>query len=252
MARLESTMNSASFRIDELVVVRSGRRILDNARLAPTTGKTTVLTGPSGGGKTTLLRVVLGLALAESGRVTIGDRVATDGPRVLIPPEARGFGVVFQDLALWPHLSVARNLAFVLAAARVPRGERAERISTILAQVGLAGTERRFPGELSGGEQQRAALARALIGAPRVLLLDEPLVNLDIVTRRELRLLLRRLLKESATTTVYVTHDPDDIEELAEDVAVLERGKIVQHAPLDEILRAPATAFTAELVKRLA
>ena len=142
-------------------------------------GETVVLVGPSGSGKSTALRVILGLVAPDDGTVRLGDEIVTEGRRSLVPPERRGLAVVFQDLALWPHLTVEAHLGFGLDVRKIPREVRVERIRTMLERVGLGEKAGRFPGELSGGERQRVAIARALVHQPRAVLFDEPLTNLD-------------------------------------------------------------------------
>lgn len=209
------------------------------------------LLGPSASGKSSLLRVLLGFAVPGAGTVRLGGRVASRDGRVLLPPEERGLAVVFQDLALWPHFTVAENLAFGLAARGVPAPERRERVAAMLRRVGLDGIERRYPGELSGGQRQRVALARALVLAPRALLLDEPLASVDVGLRRELLALLRELVRDGGLTAVHVTHDLREAAALARRFAVLEEGRIVQQGGLDDLRGAPATPFVRALVEDL-
>jgi ABC-type Fe3+/spermidine/putrescine transport system ATPase subunit len=186
-----------------------------------------VILGPSGCGKTTLLRLIAGLDVPDGGEVWLGN-VQTAGPgRSLLPPHRRQIGFVFQDLALWPHLTVAGNLQFVLDALKVPRVERSRRISDALSLVRVSGLAARYPHELSGGEQQRVALARALVGSPRLLLLDEPLSSLDAELRAAMRSELARIQRTLAVTTVYVTHDREDAAVLADQVIEMRAGRIV-------------------------
>jgi ABC-type Fe3+/spermidine/putrescine transport system ATPase subunit len=170
---------------------------------------------------------------------------------VLVAPEDRGLGVVFQDLALWPHLTVEGNLAFGLSSRGVAKGERVERIAAMLRRVGLSGSERRHPGGLSGGQRQRVAIARALVLEPRVVLLDEPLTNVDVDLRRELLALLRELFREKGTTVVHVTHDLREAVAVAHRFAVMEAGRIVQQGSLEDLRRAPATPFVGSLLDDL-
>jgi iron(III) transport system ATP-binding protein len=186
-----------------------------------------VILGPSGCGKTTLLRLIAGLDAPDSGEIWLGDvQVASPG-RSLLPPYRRQIGFVFQDLALWPHLTVARNLQFVLDALNVPRARRNRRIDDALKLVRIDGFAARYPHELSGGEQQRVALARALIGSPRLLLLDEPLSSLDVELRVAMRTELARIQRTLELTTVYVTHDREDATVLADRVVEMRAGRIV-------------------------
>lgn len=231
---------------------RRGRTVLAGIDLAVAPGETLMLLGPSGSGKTTLLRIILGLAAPTTGEVHIGDRVASAGGRDRIAPEDRGVAIVFQDLALWPHLTVAGHLRFALRARRVPRAEWPDRIAEVLDSVGLATLRERRPGELSGGERQRVAIARALVTRPHLLLLDEPLANLDIALRGELRALFRRVLNDRGVTALHVTHDPRDAVALADRIAVLEAGRLSQVGTLAALRERPATPFARALRETLA
>jgi ABC-type Fe3+/spermidine/putrescine transport system ATPase subunit len=189
-----------------------------------------VILGPSGCGKTTLLRLIAGLDVPDTGTITIeGTRVAGPG-RSLVPPHERGLGFVFQDLALWPHLTVAGNLGFVLESARVRRADRGSRVQRALDMMQIGALGSRYPHQLSGGEQQRVALARALVAQPRVLLLDEPFSSLDAELRTALRGELHRARRELKVTMVYVTHDRDDAD-LADAVVEMHGGRITSVAP---------------------
>jgi iron(III) transport system ATP-binding protein len=220
-------------------------RAVDGLSLDVSTGEILGVLGPSGCGKTTLLRLVAGFERLDTGRIEIGGQVADDTRRV-VPPERRGVGMVFQDYALFPHLTVAANIAFGLAAR--PRGERAERVAWALSLCGLEGLAERYPHELSGGQQQRTALARALAPGCRLLLLDEPLSNLDADTRRTLRDRLRVLLREAGVTALLVTHDRDDAFAIADRVAVLRHGRLEQCGTPRELYTRPASVFVATLV----
>jgi iron(III) transport system ATP-binding protein len=206
-----------------------------------------VVVGPSGAGKSTLLRVVLGLEPLAGGVVRIDGRLASDGSRRLLAPEERGVAMVFQDLALWPHLDVAANLAFALRARGVPRGERDRRVREALSQVRLDGFEARHPGELSGGERQRVAIARALVTDPVALLLDEPLANLDVVCKQELLALLAEVTRDRRLPTLHVTHDPAEAAALGDRIAVLEGGALAQVGTADQLAAEPATPFVEAL-----
>ena len=203
---------------------------LDSVTLAIAPKESVVILGSSGCGKTTLLRLIAGLEIPDSGEIWLGD-VQVAGPgRSLLPPYRRQIGFVFQDLALWPHLTVAGNLQFVLDALRVPRAERSRRIDEALKLVRIDGFAARYPHELSGGEQQRVALARALIGRPRLLLLDEPLSSMDAQLRAAMRTELARIQRTLELTTVYVTHDREDAAVLADRVIEMRAGRIVTAA----------------------
>ena len=237
--------------LEALTVRQAGRVVLDELSLELGAHEILALVGPSGSGKTSVVRALLGLLPAERGIVRLAGEVATDGPRLVVPPEERDLAVVFQDLALWPHLTVHGNLAFGLDARRLPRPERDERIATLLGQVGLSGLERRHPGELSGGERQRVAIARALVLEPRAVLLDESLANLDVGLKRELLALYRELLTERSVPALLVTHDPREAACLADRVAVLEQGTIVQAGTLAQLAENPATPFVQSFVEDL-
>jgi iron(III) transport system ATP-binding protein len=220
--------------------------VVRDASLHVDAGETVALVGPSGSGKSSLVRLVLGLVAPTRGTIQIGGRVASEAGRIVLAPERRGLAVVFQDLALWPHLTVERNLAFALAA----RGRPAADPRAWLDRVGLADKARRYPGELSGGERQRVAIARALVTEPAAVLLDEPLASLDVALADELRALFRTLLADRSV--LYVTHDPREIAELADRVVVLEAGSVVQTGTPADLRERPATRFVERIARDLA
>lgn len=224
-----------------------GRDVLHELSLELAQGERVALLGPSGSGKTTLLRVILGFVSPAAGVVRIGGELASAADTILVPPERRGLGVVFQDLALWPHLDVAGNLGFGLAARGVPRVEREERVRATLTRVGLADRAHSYPGALSGGERQRVAIARALVLRPRAVLLDEPLSNLDSGLKRELLGFLAELLQEQSMAALYVTHDPREAARLANRIAVIESGRLAQVGSFEDLRRNPATPFVRML-----
>ncbi len=242
---------SAAIELDGLTVVRDGRKLLADVSLRVPAGETLSVLGSSGSGKTTLLRVVAGFVAPQLGAVRIGEALASEGGRVLLAPEERQLAMVFQDLALWPHLTVRGNLAFGLDGKKVPRPERDDRIAAILSRVGLTGKERRHPGELSGGERQRVAIARALVLEPRAVLLDEPLSNLDVGLKQELLDLFRELFRERGTTALYVTHDPREAQALAERAAVLDGGGILHVGRLEELRGRPDLPFARSILEAL-
>jgi ABC-type sugar transport system ATPase subunit len=190
------------------------RRVVDLLSLVIESGERVVLFGPSGCGKSTTLLLVAGLVAPDSGEIRIDGKVVSSPRNILVAPQSRGVGMVFQDLALWPHMSVAENIAFGLRAHRVPAVEYDRRIHGIANLVGLGDYLNVRPGELSGGEQQRVALARALALEPRVLLMDEPLSSLDTTLARRLRREILRLHAELAFTLVYVTHSGNEAQEI--------------------------------------
>jgi len=210
-------------------------RALEDISFTAPAGEITCLLGASGCGKSTLLGLAAGLLRVQQGTIVLGDEVLAD-ERASPPPEARPVGLVFQDGALFPHMTLAANVAFGLPKAR--RGEA----DGWLAKVGLAGMGARYPHELSGGQQQRAALARAMAPEPRVLLMDEPFASVDIVLRRALRRECRIMLREAGATVVLVTHDPAEALDIADRIAVMEGGRIIQFGTPEELHHAPATA----------
>ncbi len=199
--------------------------ILDRFTLHIEPGRIVALLGPSGCGKSTLLRLLAGLSVPASGEIRFGDRLVARAGWGL-PPEQRDIGMVFQDYALWPHMSVAQNVAFPLRMRGVSRSERERRVSEALARVGLNGFAERKPSGLSGGQQQRVALARAIVAAPRVLLFDEPLSNLDSELRESLCGEMSRLLRQLGITALYVTHDRREAELLADQIVYLSAGRV--------------------------
>jgi len=211
---------------------------LDDVSLEVEEGSLTALLGPSGSGKSTLLRVIAGLEVPDDGAVTIEGADATR-----VPPQKRGIGFVFQHYAAFKHMTVRDNVAFGLRVRRRPRAEVRAKVNELLALVGLEGLADRYPAQLSGGQRQRMALARALAVEPRVLLLDEPFGALDANVRAELRAWLRRLHDEVHVTTVLVTHDQEEAMEVADTLAVMEDGRIVQTGAPRELYEQPANAF---------
>jgi iron(III) transport system ATP-binding protein len=200
---------------------------LDDISLEIAFGEAAVILGPSGCGKTTLLRLIAGLEVPDAGQVTLNGSVVATAGRVIVPPHQRRLGFVFQDLALWPHLTVHGNLDFVLGSSKLARGDRHRRVHDALALVRIEQFSSRYPHQLSGGEQQRVALARAIVGEPRVLLLDEPLSSLDVELRADMRTELARLQRTLKLTTVYVTHDREDATALADCVVQMRAGRIL-------------------------
>ena len=205
--------------------------------------------GPSGCGKTTLLRSIAGLEVPDAGSISIADEVQTsveDG--ILIPPYARKIGFVFQNYALWPHMTVYSNVAFGLKLQKCGKEEIKRRVLSALELVGLQGREERYPSQLSGGQQQRVALARSLALEPRLILLDEPLSNLDAKLREEMRVELRKLIKEVGISALYVTHDQEEAFTISDAVIVMEGGRILQYAAPDDIYNHPAHSFVASFI----
>jgi iron(III) transport system ATP-binding protein len=209
------------------VTKRFGNRIVvDHISLDLTEGEVLALLGPSGCGKTTMLRLIAGLETPEEGEIWIaGERVAAKGHN-LLPPRARGIGFVFQDLALWPHLTVEGNLDFVLASARMKRHERQKRIDEVLQLMHALPFAKSYPAQLSGGEQQRTAIARAIVGRPQLLLLDEPMSSLDTDLKASLLHELATLQKTLKITTIYVTHNREEAACLADRVVSMTGGRL--------------------------
>lgn len=213
----------------------------------PADARVTVLFGPSGCGKTTVLRCVAGLQRPARGVIRLGNSTWFDADqRINLQPQARGIGFVFQDYGLFPHLTVEANVGYGLR--RMRRTERRQRVAALLELLGLSGLEKRFPRELSAGQQQRAALARAVAPRPTLLLLDEPLTSLDAPTREGLRRELRRLLVEFATPAVLVTHEPIEAVALADHAVVLSDGQVRQSGPVHEVFSRPADPTVARIV----
>jgi iron(III) transport system ATP-binding protein len=213
---------------------------VDEVTLHVPTGELFFVLGPSGCGKTTLLRLIAGFVAPDAGRIRFDDRDVTD-----LPPNKRNAGMVFQSYALWPHMTVLDNVAYGLRVRRVAAAARRDRALAALRAVRMDPLADRRPNELSGGEQQRVALARALVVEPQVLLLDEPLSNLDAALRQEMRLEIKRLCKETGITTVYVTHDQKEALAMADTVAILRAGRIVQVGAPRTLYTQPGSRFVA-------
>lgn len=210
-------------------------------------GELVSLLGPSGCGKTTTLRMLAGLEHPDAGVLRLGGEVVA-GPGVRVPPERRGLGMVFQGYAVWPHRTVEENVAYPLTLRRVPKAELAAKVGEALRWVRLENLAARKPHELSGGQLQRVALARALVAGPRVLLLDEPLSNLDAALREELRAEIAALRARLGTTLVFVTHDQGEALALSDRIAVMNHGVLEQVATPETLYREPATPFVAGFV----
>jgi iron(III) transport system ATP-binding protein len=206
-------------------------------------GELFTLLGPSGCGKTTILRLIGGFHKPDRGEIYFGDREVS-----AIPPYERNIGMVFQNYALWPHMTIFDNIAYGLKIKKVPAKESAEKVNRALSLVNLTGLEKRYPGQLSGGQQQRVALARALVLNPDVLLLDEPLSNLDAKIRQQVRAEIRKLQKDLAITSIYVTHDQEEALTLSDRIAVLDHGKIQQIGSPRDLYQRPENSFVADFI----
>ncbi|MFC4587138.1 ABC transporter ATP-binding protein [Sphaerisporangium corydalis] len=220
-----------------------GVRAVDGLDLAIADGEFFALLGPSGCGKTTLLRTIAGLEAPTSGRVVIGDADVT-----ALPPGRRDVAMVFQDYALFPHMDVTANIAYPLRVKKVPRAEREAKAAETAARLSLSELLARRPAQLSGGQQQRVALARAIACHPAVFLFDEPLSNLDARMRLEARTFLKRLQRELAVTTVFVTHDQGEALAMADRIAVMSAGRIMQVGTPSEVFQRPANTFVASFI----
>jgi putative spermidine/putrescine transport system ATP-binding protein len=216
---------------------------VDDINLAIGEGEFFSLLGPSGCGKSTMLRMIAGFITPSHGRVLIGGEDVTD-----LPPEKRNVGIVFQNYAIFPHLNVFENVAFGLRLRKVGREEIKARAAAVLDQVGLSGYGERFQRQLSGGEQQRVALARVLVTEPKILLLDEPLSALDKNKREEMKVWIQEMQKRLSITTVYVTHDQDEALTMSDRIAVMNKGKIAQIGSPTEIYEQPRSAFVTNFV----
>src|SRR5436305_2224636 len=232
------------------VALRYGEsEILKGVSVTLPAGKVLALLGPSGSGKTTLLRAVAGLETPYRGSIRIGNTIFFDAAKQLdLPAEARGLGLVFQSYALWPHRTVFANVAYGLKLRKVPAPEIRKRVEKALAQIGLAQLAERYPHQLSGGQQQRVALARALVYEPAVILLDEPLSNLDAKLREEARAWLRLIIKTLGLSAVIVTHDQIEAMAIADRIALLNGGVIEQEGSPTDLYTNPATLFAAEFM----
>ena len=206
-------------------------------------GELFTLLGPSGCGKTTILRLIGGFHKPDCEEIYFGDREVS-----AIPPYERNIGMVFQNYALWPHMTIFDNIAYGLKIKKVPAKESAEKVNRALSLVNLTGLEKRYPGQLSGGQQQRVALARALVLNPDVLLLDEPLSNLDAKIRQQVRAEIRKLQKDLAITAIYVTHDQEEALTLSDRIAVLDHGKLQQLGSPRDLYQRPANPFVADFI----
>lgn len=240
----------------EVTVKNLAKTFGDNSVLRDVTftikdGEFFTLLGASGCGKSTTLNCIAGLEQPTEGSITVGGRPFVDSSaEVFLPPEERNLGMVFQSYALWPHMTIAKNLALPLNIRKVPGHQQKTLIHDALDKVGLAELSERYPHQLSGGQQQRVALARALVYSPTVLLLDEPLSNLDAKLREQARAWLKRLQEELGITTVYVTHDQEEALALSDRIAVMEGGNMIQIGTPHEIYERPAAPEVAAFVGR--
>ena len=239
----------AELRVESLVKTFGAVRAVDDVTFTVGDGEFLTLLGPSGCGKSTTLAAIAGLDRSDTGRIILGDRVFFDGAaNVFVPPERREVGLVFQSYALWPHMTVAENLEFPLKLRKMAKAERAARVQEALGLVEMSEYGARYPFALSGGQQQRVALARTLVYRPALLLLDEPLSNLDAKLRERARSWLRHLTRTLKMTTVYVTHDQSEALALSDRIAVMNGGKIAQLADPHTVYERPADPFVADFI----
>jgi ABC-type Fe3+/spermidine/putrescine transport system ATPase subunit len=238
---------AARLKLSGLSKKLGGALVVDNVELSVSTGESVVLLGPSGCGKSTTLRLIAGFIEPDSGEIALDGKIVSS-PLRSTPTEHRNLGMVFQSYAVWPHKTVHQNVAFGLKFTNARKSEIRERVERVLDTVHLAGHADRYPGELSGGQQQRVALARAIVKEPNLLLLDEPLSNLDVRLREEMRTELKRLHAEIGMTMLYVTHDQDEALTLADRIAVMNHGGIDQFDTPEAIYRRPRTRFVASFV----
>ena len=239
----------ADLTIDDIALRYGDSEILKGVSVAVPPGKVVALLGPSGSGKTTLLRAVAGLERPHRGAIRIGETTFFDAAkRIDLPAEARGLGLVFQSYALWPHRTVFQNVAYGLELRNASTVAIKMRVNKALGQIGLAHLAGRYPHQLSGGQQQRVALARALVYEPAVILLDEPLSNLDAKLREEARAWLRQLIMSLGLSALLVTHDQIEAMAIADRITLLNAGTVEQEGPPTELYQQPATLFAAEFM----
>ena len=221
--------------------------VLTNLNFSVAKGEFVVILGPSGSGKSTLLRLIAGFESPTQGTIRIGgNQVAEAGDSRIIPPENRGIGYVFQSFALWPHKTVAQNIAFPLEMKHIPPLDIQQRVANAMEKLGISDLGRRYSAQLSGGQRQRVALARALIGSPSLLIMDEPLSSLDVSLRRSIQRELLDLREQWQPTVLYVTHDQEEAMRLADRIIVLHEGVIQQQGTAAELYHSPCNAFVAD------
>jgi len=249
LERWRKPVPAEAIRIRDLVMHYGDTLAVDHLDLDVAEGEMLVLLGPSGCGKTTTMRCIAGLETPTAGTVQIGGTTVFDSATgQAVPPHKRDVGMVFQSYAIWPHKTVFQNVAFPLRMKGVPRSEIAARVSEMLALVGLEGLGSRGASNLSGGQMQRIALARSLVMRPRVLLLDEPLSNLDAKLRERLRFELKEIQQNLKVTSIYVTHDQTEALALADRIAVMDTGRIAQLDAPDGLYRRPSSVFVADFM----
>ena len=240
----------ANVRFDNITFRYGANTVLEHFSLEVESGKIVTLVGPSGCGKTTLVRALLGLIKPETGSITVGDRVLFDAQkRVNVPAEKRNIGIVFQDYAVWPHMTVLENVSYPLKKQRRPKDEIKQRALRALEQVHMTEYANHLPNQLSGGHQQRVAIARALVIDSDLLVMDEPITNLDAKLREEMLLEIRMIQKRLNATILYITHDQQSALQLCDKMAIMEQdGTLCQYGTDEEIILRPANRFTFEFI----
>ncbi|MFE0018664.1 ABC transporter ATP-binding protein [Mesorhizobium sp. NPDC059054] len=233
--------------INDLSKMYGGKRVLDRVAMHIADGEFVAVLGPSGCGKTTLLRLLAGFETPDEGTIRLGDRIVSSR-EANVPPEKRHIGIVFQNYALWPHMSVADNVGYALKIAGASSQERLQRSRDALAVVGMENLAERAPSDLSGGQRQRVALARCLAAKPSVMLLDEPLANLDVHLRAAMENEFVRFHRHTGATMVYITHDQSEAMALADRIAVIDRGRLVQFDRPRDLYREPQSEMVARFI----
>ena len=221
---------------------------LENISLKVRSGKRTVIVGPSGCGKTTLLRLIAGFEKIKKGRIIINGNLASDKSTMIVPNK-RELGMVFQDLALWPHMTVEGNIAFALDGKKFSKSERNKKVDKVLQHISLEKYKKSYPHNLSGGEKQRVAIARAIVSKPKILLMDEPLANLDLLTKEEIEEVIINIQKESGITLLYVTHNQMEAKTLGENLIMMNEGKHIESGTVENMFNNPSDEFTKKFLK---
>ena len=240
----------ASVRFENVSISYGAKQVVKDFSLSVNNGEIMGIIGPSGCGKTTLIRALCGLIKPEKGNIYINDQlVFSDEKRINVAPERRGIGVVFQDYAVWPHLSVWDNVCYPMKKHKVPKEEIAKRASYALEQVRMTGYEKHMPAQLSGGQQQRVAIARSLVSSDELIVLDEPITNLDAKLREEMILEIQMIQQNIGTTIIYITHDQEAALQLCDRIAIMQPdGQICQIGSDEEIIRRPANRFVYSFI----
>ena len=240
----------ASVRFENVSISYGAKQVVKDFSLSVNDGEIMGIIGPSGCGKTTLIRALCGLIKPEKGNIYINDQlVFSDEKRINVAPERRGIGVVFQDYAVWPHLSVWDNVCYPMKKHKVPKEEIAKRAAYALEQVRMTGYEKHMPAQLSGGQQQRVAIARSLVSSDELIVLDEPITNLDAKLREEMILEIQMIQQNIGTTIIYITHDQEAALQLCDRIAIMQPdGQICQIGSDEEIIRRPANRFVYSFI----